>query len=727
MKKKINVFFSIVLLFFATSVFASSAYDWLCSQQYPTGLVDSYEGDNNKVAYTYDQACSIIAFLCEGDITRSKKILDKMTSIQNGEGSWNDAYYADTAAPVSTWRICGGSMWMIIAINYYTAATGDMSYISAAQKCADWLLELQDINTASDKYGSISGGLTDSGTKLTWASTEHNFDAYSALNNLGEILQNQTYKDRAKLVYNWLVNKMWDENAGRFYTGYNDYSEYLDPQSWSIVTIGLTGPSGQDFKRSINWANSKMRISKQYNGQTIEGLDYDATIIGTSGGIWFEGTEQMSLIYELLGDAAQSNFLHNETAKVQSANGGIMCALGDGPVGWPTNFAYNAAAPASWFIYCSKTPKINPFQLPSGGTIIPIISNIKISKITTNSVTISWDTNLNSSSQIEYGHLISYDSNTTENNVLTTKHSVTINGLKSNTVYHYKVKSKDNTGKICESSDNMFTTAAILREYAAGSASIISGSSSNDYINLQTNNSVYLNIDSVYMDSLYKIDWYAQTKIGDSLSNIAKLTVFYDGKYSALAQQELFLYNFAVNDWIKIDYRITGTSDKTTSYLTSDIYNYISPSGYIRLRVSASSTSQFTCYADYTKFRIELKSGMISAMSMAEGEIEEMPVQSDVNLNNGDCKLFDNIFNPRKNERVRLDFKIGNDGKSAVRIYNLAGELVRTLIDENRTSGSYTEYWDGKNDSGENAASGVYLVHFEAPGISKTLKAAIIK
>jgi len=42
-------------------------------------------------------------------------------------------------------------------------------------------------------------------------------------------------------------------------------------------------------------------------------------------------------------------------------------------------------------------------------------------------------------------------------------------------------------------------------------------------------------------------------------------------------------------------------------------------------------------------------------------------------------------------------------------IYNLVGQQVRRLLDENKTAGRYTISWDGKNDGGIPVASGVYI------------------
>ncbi len=86
----------------------------------------------------------------------------------------------------------------------------------------------------------------------------------------------------------------------------------------------------------------------------------------------------------------------------------------------------------------------------------PTISNINVSNITTSGATISWTTNLQSDTQIEYGLTSTYGSQTPRNSLLVTSHSQTISGLTANTVYHYKVKSSN--GVLTQSADQTFAT-----------------------------------------------------------------------------------------------------------------------------------------------------------------------------------------------------------------------------------------------------------------------------
>jgi hypothetical protein len=68
-------------------------------------------------------------------------------------------------------------------------------------------------------------------------------------------------------------------------------------------------------------------------------------------------------------------------------------------------------------------------------------------------------------------------------------------------------------------------------------------------------------------------------------------------------------------------------------------------------------------------------------------------------------------------------------GEVEIRIYNVAGELVRTINDGTKAGGYhyYTE-WDGTNDDGKKVASGVYIARFTVDGKNeKFFKMAVIK
>ncbi|MGZ7087314.1 MAG: fibronectin type III domain-containing protein, partial [Ilumatobacteraceae bacterium] len=97
---------------------------------------------------------------------------------------------------------------------------------------------------------------------------------------------------------------------------------------------------------------------------------------------------------------------------------------------------------------------------PAASTSPPVISNITASNITQTSATISWTTDIPSSSQVLYGTSVSYDHSTTLSSTQVTTHSQTITGLTANTTYHFAVQSTGSTNNTATSSDRQFQTLA---------------------------------------------------------------------------------------------------------------------------------------------------------------------------------------------------------------------------------------------------------------------------
>ncbi|MBP9773047.1 MAG: fibronectin type III domain-containing protein [Candidatus Peribacteraceae bacterium] len=88
----------------------------------------------------------------------------------------------------------------------------------------------------------------------------------------------------------------------------------------------------------------------------------------------------------------------------------------------------------------------------------PAVFSLVSGPLTDTTAIISWDTNENADSQVEYGPTTAYGTSTTLPTAYTAGHSVTIVGLAPNTTYQYRVKSKDITGNLGMSNNRSFTT-----------------------------------------------------------------------------------------------------------------------------------------------------------------------------------------------------------------------------------------------------------------------------
>jgi len=76
---------------------------------------------------------------------------------------------------------------------------------------------------------------------------------------------------------------------------------------------------------------------------------------------------------------------------------------------------------------------------------------------------------------------------------------------------------------------------------------------------------------------------------------------------------------------------------------------------------------------------------------------------------------------------TRLDFTLPSSGRAQMRIYDVRGALVRTLLDERHGPGLHHAAWDGRDDGGERVASGVYYVRMETPGGVKQQKVVLVR
>lgn len=71
-------------------------------------------------------------------------------------------------------------------------------------------------------------------------------------------------------------------------------------------------------------------------------------------------------------------------------------------------------------------------------------------------------------------------------------------------------------------------------------------------------------------------------------------------------------------------------------------------------------------------------------------------------------QLFQNYPNPF-NPTTQIEYQIPSEGYVTIQIFNINGELVRTLMNMNQPAGKYTVLWDGRGDNSKPAASGIYI------------------
>ncbi|MBM3242769.1 T9SS type A sorting domain-containing protein [Candidatus Poribacteria bacterium] len=93
--------------------------------------------------------------------------------------------------------------------------------------------------------------------------------------------------------------------------------------------------------------------------------------------------------------------------------------------------------------------------------------------------------------------------------------------------------------------------------------------------------------------------------------------------------------------------------------------------------------------------------------------------------------LFQNYPNPF-NPETWLPYQLAKENPVTIRIYNIKGQLIRTINPGNQKAGIYltkdrAAYWDGKNATGQAVSSGVYFYQLQAGDFWATRKMVIVK
>ncbi|HET9952432.1 MAG TPA: S8 family serine peptidase [Candidatus Eisenbacteria bacterium] len=82
--------------------------------------------------------------------------------------------------------------------------------------------------------------------------------------------------------------------------------------------------------------------------------------------------------------------------------------------------------------------------------------------------------------------------------------------------------------------------------------------------------------------------------------------------------------------------------------------------------------------------------------------------------------------NPSRGE-ASISYRTGRAGRVRVRVFDVRGALVRSLEDRDAPAGEQRVRWDGRDDAGARAATGVYLFRIETPEGVATRKVAFLR
>jgi hypothetical protein len=88
--------------------------------------------------------------------------------------------------------------------------------------------------------------------------------------------------------------------------------------------------------------------------------------------------------------------------------------------------------------------------------------------------------------------------------------------------------------------------------------------------------------------------------------------------------------------------------------------------------------------------------------------------------------LFQNYPNPF-NPQTSIKYALPQDAQVKLVIYNVLGQKVKALVDEPQAAGYKIIWWDGKDERGDQVASGIYFYRLEADKFSEVKKMMLVK
>ena len=170
----------------------------------------------------------------------------------------------------------------------------------------------------------------------------------------------------------------------------------------------------------------------------------------------------------------------------------------------------------------------------------------------------------------------------------------------------------------------------------------------------------------------------------------------------------------------KIDKVIAGATISngylTTATNSSGTYTLLLPAGTHSITASAPE------YLSQTKEVIvnpDLSTDL-DFILLQEGDDPQVPPPVLATALHGN---YPNPFNPE----TTISYSVKQPGRVKLTVYNIKGQKVRTLVNEEQITGHYKLVFNAKDDRGRPISSGVYLLRMQAPGYQKLAKMVLIQ
>jgi len=102
---------------------------------------------------------------------------------------------------------------------------------------------------------------------------------------------------------------------------------------------------------------------------------------------------------------------------------------------------------------------------------------------------------------------------------------------------------------------------------------------------------------------------------------------------------------------------------------------------------------------------------------------DQLPGQSNLPYSFFLSQNYPNPFNPE----TMIEYGLPKEVEVTIKIFNVYGQEIRTLVQGYQQPGHHRIQWDGKDDEGHHAASGLYHVRIVAEGFMEVRKMILVR
>jgi hypothetical protein len=160
------------------------------------------------------------------------------------------------------------------------------------------------------------------------------------------------------------------------------------------------------------------------------------------------------------------------------------------------------------------------------------------------------------------------------------------------------------------------------------------------------------------------------------------------------------------DSWFAINLDPDGQSFWATDQETDQVARFDLDTGSLR--------QSFAAGPGETVFGVCVKGELTAGVPQAQ---TTLPLAYEISQN------VPNPFNPS----TEISYRLPEPGTVRLEIYNLVGQRIHTLVQEEQRAGAYTVMWDGRDGSGLEVSSGVYLYRFSAGNLAETRRMLLLK